>query len=212
MKKCLKCGKADHVTKDCPDLKGGRPNFQGFIGYVMPKMENESDLQIFAAFSFFNEAECHGRVIVDSGASQSMAGLPWLTAVQDEIYQQYGEDMVTVDPSYRAEFTFANGAKDTSMGRITIPSFIAEISGTLTFTGLNKPGPALLGMDHLQALGFCVDFETGRCVVKSLAQDFTLPRLANGHLVLDILKHPPAVTPACRAPKALPTAPAATKE
>ena len=57
---------------------------------------------------------------------------------------------------------------------------------------MDKPGPALLGMDHLHALGFCVDFETGRCVVKALGQDFQLPRLANGHLVLDILSHPAA--------------------
>ena len=192
VKKCLKCGKTGHVTKDCPELKGGRPSFSGFVGCVSYHIMDihEKDIHIFGAFSFFNMSECFGKVIVDSGASQSMAGLPWLLAVQDEIFSQYGEDLVDVDPSYRAEFTFANGAKDSSLGRITIPAFISEISGKLTFTGLDKPGPALLGMDHLQALGFCVDFETGRCVVKALGQDFQLPRLANGHLVLDILNHP----------------------
>ena len=119
-----------------------------------------------------------------------MAGLPWLMAVQDELYEQYGEDLVTVDPSTTTELTFANGQKTRSIGRITVPAFIGDESGTLTFTGIDHNGPALLGMDHLRALGFCVDFNTGRCAVKNLAKDFQLPRLNNGHLFLDILNIP----------------------
>ena len=117
IKKCLKCGKTDHLTKDCPELRGaGRPSFGGFVGYVMKATVEERDLRVYAAFSSLNAAECHGRVIMDSGASESMAGQLWLNAVQEEIYQQYGEDLVSVDPACQVEFTFANGEKDRSMG------------------------------------------------------------------------------------------------
>eukprot|EP00969_Alexandrium_andersonii_P211011 9319242-Alexandrium_andersonii.AAC.1 len=108
----------------------------------------------FGVFCGFNIQECHGRVIVDSGASASMAGLPWLLAVQEELMEQYGEDMVEVDNSYQVDLTFANGEASRSVGRITVPALIGDEGGPLTFTGVDAPGPALLGMDHLEALGF----------------------------------------------------------
>eukprot|EP00969_Alexandrium_andersonii_P373194 15483437-Alexandrium_andersonii.AAC.1 len=73
---------------------------------------------------------------------------------------------------------------------ITVPAFVGGEGGTLTFTGVDAPGPALLGMDHLKALGFCVDFDTGRCVIKGLSKGIQLPRLNNRHLYIDILKVP----------------------
>ena len=119
-----------------------------------------------------------------------MAGLPWLLGVQAELHEQWVEGMVDVDPTFRADFTFANGAREASMGRVGVPAFIGGVSGRCSFIGLDRNGPALLGMDHLRAMGFCIDFETGRCVVKALGLDLTLPRLPNGHLYIDILTVP----------------------
>ena len=66
--------------------------------------------------------------------------------------------------------------------------------GTLSITGLDKPGPASRGMDHLQAPKLGEDSETE-------------------NKVLDILRHLPDPTPARRdRAKALPTALAALKE
>ncbi|CAK0897029.1 unnamed protein product [Prorocentrum cordatum] len=84
-------------------------------------------------------------------------------------YLTSAEDLVPVDPTYEAQCTFADGEKAKSMGRITIPSFVADISGVLTFAGLARSCPALFGMGRLRALGFRVGFEMGRCVVKSSA-------------------------------------------
>ncbi len=118
-----------------------------------------------------------------------MAGLPWLEDLQRTLFDQYGEDVFEIDASFTSMFTFANGAEERSLGKITFPGFIGTSGGKFKVTGLDKPGPALLGMDYLSSLGFCIDFETGRCVVKALKQDFTLPRLANGHLFLDMCDH-----------------------
>ena len=130
-----------------------------------------------------------GRVIVDSGASSSMAGLEWLEDVQTRLMDEYGHDWMEVDASYATMLTFANGETSTSLGKITVPMFLGGVSGKLKFVGVDKPGPALLGMDYMQHMGWCVDFETGRCVIKELKQDFVLPRLPNGHLYVDIFDH-----------------------
>ena len=91
-------------------------------------------------------------------------------------------------------FNFANGAEERSMGKVSFPGFIGSQDGRFSVTGLDKPGPALLGMDYLQSLGWCVDFETGRCVMNKQRQDFVLPRLTNGLLYLDVLDHGAMVT------------------
>ena len=77
--------------------------------------------------------------------------------------------------------------------------------GMLTITGPDKPSPELRGTDHLQALESGVDFENGSHEVRSLVQDFTLPRLENGHKVPVVLKHPPARMPPHLGAKALST-------
>ena len=213
-RKCLKCGRQGHLARDCY-AKPGRPAFQNFIGgfvHEMPfvpksarlgwaadeiapeGMPTKRDLEIFGAFVGFSMEQIRGKLILDSGASTSMAGLAWLEDLQACIFEQYGEDQLEVDASYSALFTFANGAEERSMGKVSFPGFIGSQDGRFSVTGLDKPGPALLGMDYLQSSGWCVDFETGRCVMKKLRQDFVLPRLTNGHLHLDVLDHGAMVT------------------
>ena len=52
LKKCLKCGKTDHLTKDCPELAGaGHSSLGGFVGYVMKVTVEERDLHVYAAIT-----------------------------------------------------------------------------------------------------------------------------------------------------------------
>ena len=121
-----------------------------------------------------------------------MAAVPWLEEVQGTLFDQYGEDMITVDPTFSTNFTFANGEEERSFGKITIPMFLGGIAGKLSCTGLDKAGSALLGMTYMHGMGWCIDFETGRCVIKELEQHFGLSRL------MDIFNHSAVATPVKR--------------
>ena len=99
----------------------------------------------------------------------------------ETLIDQYGEDMITVDLTFSTNFTFATGAEEWFLDMIAMPMFLGGVAGKLSFTELDKPGPALLSMDYMHGVGWCIEFETGRCVIKELKQDFVLPRLPNGH-------------------------------
>ena len=78
------------------------------------------------------------------------------------LVDQYGEDMITVDPAFSTNFTFAISAAEWSLDMIAIPMFLGGVAGNLFFTGLDKPGPALLGIRYTHGIGHGIDFETGQ--------------------------------------------------
>lgn len=112
-----------------------------------------------------------------------MAAVPWLEDVQETLVDQYGEDMITVDSTCSTNFTFAIREEERSLDKIAIPMFLGGVAGKRSFTGLDQPGPALLGMDYMRGMGWCIDFETGRCVIRKLKQHFVLPCTAGRYFL-----------------------------
>ena len=67
-----------------------------------------------------------------------------------------------MDSTFSTNFTFANGAEEWSLDMITIPMFLGGVVGNLSLTGLDQPGPALLGMRSMHGIGRGIDLQTGQ--------------------------------------------------
>ena len=104
--------------------------------------------------TFGHNFQPRGCVIVDLGAITSKAA--WALA------DQYGDDMITVDPTLSTNFTLANGAGEWSLDMIAIPMSLEGVAGKVSFTRLDELGLTLLGMCYMHGIGRAIDFESGQ--------------------------------------------------
>ena len=134
----------------------------------------------------FSMEDNYGYAIVDTGATKSMAGLRQMEWLQDEIIKELDEDKLEIDETRRTRFTYANGEKGESFGRVGVPHPAALVShqGFIWFTMVETPSPTLLGLDHLEAAD-C--WPRGSQLVYGDGHVEDLVRLRSGHWALPLL-------------------------
>ena len=142
-------------------------------------------------FVLFAEAELKGYAIVDTGATKSMSGLNLLLHVQEEFIGAFGEDHLSIDPTRRTRFTYANGESGNSFGRVGIPHRLAldEQDQMIWFTAVGTPSPMLLGLDWLEQAQAAVDTATGLMTFADGTAPEQLVRLSTGHWALSLLDY-----------------------
>jgi hypothetical protein len=142
-------------------------------------------------FVLFAEAELKGYAIVDTGATKSMSGLNLLLHVQEEFIGAFGEDHLSIDPTRRTRFTYANGESGNSFGRVGIPHRLAldEQDQMIWFTAVGTPSPMLLGLDWLEQAQATVDTATGLMTFADGTAPEQLVRLSTGHWALSLLDY-----------------------
>ena len=103
------------------------------------------------------------------------------------MFDATGEDPLAVDNSLRTRFTYANGSKGWSLGRVGIPHPLGLLNteGKIWFTMVDTPSPTLLGLDYLEAAN--AHLEQGRLVYEDDGHEEPLERLATGHWGLPLI-------------------------
>ena len=136
-----------------------------------------------AAGAYFLSQFAAGCLIVDSGASKTMASLSLVDECQHVWYAIFGstdsfEQVMEYTP---VKMTFANGQNMTTCGAIRIPvPLSADRWCTVEVLLLDSPAPMLLSVNVLANMEAVIDFAQ-RCMHLKDAE-CQLAKMPNGHL------------------------------
>ena len=110
-------------------------------------------------------------------------------AIGAEAAEQYVQKCLDEKPIKMAS---ADGREDESLAAVTMPVVVnPEDAGhphiiSLRVRVLDAPGPMIMGMNALSALGMSLDFQSGIAWVKATHTKLRFPQLAPGHYYVDL--------------------------
>ena len=123
---CLKCGRRDHDTKDCPD-KDRAASANHFLqhmqfGATCLGNQNAKKGGDVDAEALNLEKIVAGKALLDCGASDSLGGVEAIEAAIDRSHKMYGEDeeCVSVDTTDRPTYKFGNANKQHVLSKVTV--------------------------------------------------------------------------------------------
>ena len=132
--------------------------------------------------------------IVDSGCSNSVAGLDWLKRVEGSVQRRglFVRKVVT-----KEVFHGLGGAVRQATERWEIPCGIYQRPAVISFAAIPGSMPGLVSKAELEALGFVWDASRKKCDFKTLdVSEVSLPENDAGCMMLDITNYGPDTTKA----------------
>ena len=134
-----------------------------------------------------------GWVLIDSGASKSVASLDTLEEWCLELEKRHHSDQVCVrDDRMVCDFRFGNGERARSTAKGSFPVVFGGRAGALGIHGIDSEKvPPLLGIDALETLGALINFEAGsvhQLDHSGQLRSITSRRLPSGHLAVNLLE------------------------
>lgn len=132
-----------------------------------------------------------GWIMLDSGASRSVASLKNLTKMQEVLIEEFGSDLCSLNKDEIHSFRFGNGTTLDSVGRVRVPATIAGIPGLLHINGIDDDQvPTLMGIDAMAKIGLSINFSTGQVSMEKGKE--TIPvhsmKLTSGHIAINLLE------------------------
>ena len=110
---CLKCGRRDHETKDCPDEErpAAHNNFVQHLtfGAWCLGTRTAPDVAVTDGETFNLEKIEAGKVLLDCGASDTIGSVEAIEAIIDRAQQMYGDDEERADGDTRDRPTYDPG-------------------------------------------------------------------------------------------------------
>lgn len=191
---CLKCGKPGHMAAECRSnpANAAKTHFEADVAEFFIAMvtdEHETNM-VGEIFSTVPENILPGEVMLDCGASKSVASIQTLEKIQTMVMEQFKEDVFIVEPDPTQSFRFGNGETLPAASRITMPALIGNIPGLLTIHSIDSPAvPPLLGIDAMSKIGLEVNFQTDQVYINRQGRRTPIPtrRLPSGHLAINIV-------------------------
>ena len=202
---CLRCGKWGHRARDglCVNkgkgkgkaFKSGKVTFIACI-CMHEAAEGEWDSvvdELLAVVEDLPEDLAVGWVILDSGATRSVASIDTLSQWQDRVISIFGSDVCVVNPNVGMNFRFGDGARDSAEVQVHVPAALGDRGGSVGFFGLENPKvPPLLGVDAMRALDLTVSHGSQQVfTVDGTGQQIEVDSLTlpSGHLAINLFGH-----------------------
>ena len=145
----------------------------------------------------FSAEQMKGKLLIDCGASRCVVGLTAFSDYFEAFAEHFGAD--TAEQYFKQQtdekpikMTFADGREDESLAAMNMPVVVAPDSKgnpnliSLVVHVLDAPGPMLMGMNALSALGISMDFQSGVAWVKATHTKLRFPQLTSGHFYIDL--------------------------
>ena len=145
-----------------------------------PRLDDDDEAALSAS-----RDETIGKMVIDSGATESLGSLEALEYLSDRLS---GNSRITVNPCIQQRFRFGNGTRGAASSMVTLDHVMGGHPVTIGINCLETKRyvPILASIKFLRALGAKVCFETDRLFTRF--GDVRLERTSSGHLVLDLLK------------------------
>ena len=180
-RRCFKCGSSLHLARDCPDRAAPKQAAAHFVEH----------LALFSEEVYVNvmDRDRQGSVILDSGATQSVAGWAAAEGLWSVLQEHDTNSELELDHSADARtlFKFGGGECQRSLGVAKYSFTVGGKPVSLSVSVLDTPAtPVLLSAKTLQRLRAQVDFEQGTLRSRLFDREFPLVRATTGHLWLDI--------------------------
>ena len=201
---CLKCGRRDHETKDCPDKErpAASSHFVQHLTFGAWCLGNRTAPDDAGADeeSFNLEKIEAGKALLDCGATDTIGSVEAVEAIIDRAQRMFGndEECVSVDTQDRPVYKFGDAKKQKVLSKVTVrvkPG--GEKSGNLQVHAHEAKGvPVLLSSKSLASLGAIVNFATGQAVMQNLNSQkvVQMERSDTGHLWFDLFDEMPTVS------------------
>ena len=113
-------------------------------------------------------------MILDCGATKTVAGHLWMTQFLDFIDKDTKEKIKTTKE--KRMFRFGNNVSFPSMKEVSIPLTIGHLESQLHISVIDATIPLLLGRSDMEKLGFIVDFEKNIVKTSRTNETFALEK------------------------------------
>lgn len=192
---CWHCGKTGHVRRECRKLAKEKEQAakaaastkttgtDSETGYVTQEMAhlvlvaNEKDGQSLAAKP--------GDVILDIGATATIAGAAWVAAYVAHLAPAERSAIRSTETD--AVFTFGGGHKQRAYERVILPMTIGGRGCRVQTWVVAGHLPMLLSRKSMSSLGIILDVAAGRMTVQALDVVVGLTMSSAGHLTFNAL-------------------------
>ena len=145
----------------------------------------------------FSAEQAKGKLLIDCGASRCVVGLAAFADYYEAFAENFGADTAELyfkkQPDEKPiKMTFADGREDESLAAMQMPVVVSPDSSgnpnliSLVVHVLDAPGPMLMGMNALSALGISMYFQSGVAWVKATHTKLRFPQLTSGHFYIDL--------------------------
>ncbi len=154
------------------------------LEHTKPDMSDYRELIIFVS-NIFNVTLQEAKVIVDSGATETVGSPEAIDALITKVRTRNPSARVTTDPAARPQFRFGNGSTGRAYSRVGVH----VPWGVFRIFAVEAPGvPILLSVRTLRDLKANIDFckDTMQFCLKGQTLSSPLERSEKGHLLLDI--------------------------
>jgi len=205
---CWHCGITGHIRRDCHKRladetakgavggvgggggPGGPPaaavRADGGGGEATYAVEHKCHLVLAAAGGANAFAEDPvGHVILDIGATATIAGAAWVAAYVARLDSASRAEIRSVDAS--AVFTFGGGASQRAVEQVTLPIRVGDQRCHVTTWVVAGSLPLLLSRASLASMGAVLDVHARRMLISSPAAAVSLALSGAGHLTFNAL-------------------------
>ncbi len=150
---------------------------------------SRGSLQCGLATAFFTTELCAGKFVIESGASKTMSSVQLVEEYQQLFHSCYGGAgaFANVPEACKDNMTFANGDTIASVGTARVPVPLGDVYCTADMVLMDGPGPVLLSVNVLEAMGTHIAFKTGAMKLGD-GRTIQLDRLPNDHYFIDLYK------------------------
>ena len=128
--------------------------------------------------------ENHGKMIVDSGTTKTVAGVKWMNEYLESLSPEEQEKIEK--HSEERFFRFGNSVRYPSKQAVEIPIKLGSLEAKLHVSLVDASIPLLLGKPDLKQFGFIINFEEETVFTTRTHEIFPLETTVNGHLALPI--------------------------
>ena len=190
--KCFECGSETHWARDC-DAKsrnsgqnGRSEQHNGYYG------ENESAEPTLVSEEVFEtkvrpfSVETIGHVVLDSGCSRTVCGLPWLESFLDTLDER-GLTRVKYEQS-TAVFKFGDGNLLNSLKRAIIPCQLAGKNIKISTDVVKSDIPLLFSKESMKKAEMKIDLVNDDAFI--FGKTVKMLTTSSGHYMLPICKDP----------------------
>ena len=144
--RCFECDSTKHFAKDCPHRSAKKEDVEMNVHIALLSTNPRGTLL----------RETHGKMILDSGCSKTVAGKSWLEEINHTMSQADRESIV--EKKSNSIFRFGDGVENSSLKVVTIPIYIGKLRILLDVEIVDKEIPLLLSRAAMKRLGMTIDF------------------------------------------------------
>ena len=159
------------------DRNKGRESRQSYESVNLLYKETGDEAQI-------ETKENHGKMIVDSGTTKTVAGVKWMNEYLESLSPEEQEKIEK--HSEERFFRFGNSVRYPSKQAVEIPIKLGSLEAKLHVSLVDASIPLLLGKPDLKQFGFIINFEEETVFTTRTHEIFPLETTVNGHLALPI--------------------------